>query len=175
MRNLGLEGVRRGKPKRTTIADPSAARVPDLVDRQFVARRPDRLWVADFTYVATWTHMVYVAFITDVYSRFIVGWRAATSMRTERARGPRMANPDLSDRSTGMARLACPSICPSTRTQNMDSMDAMDYTKTRLPTQHAVDTKDGFGNLFFAKVRGPAGSNPKSSAPRTRCGRRHVG
>lgn len=83
MRALGLAGVRRGKVRRTTIADPSAARAPDLVDRQFVAQRPNQLWVCDFTFVATWAHTVYVAFVIDVYSRMIVGWRATTSMRTE--------------------------------------------------------------------------------------------
>jgi len=82
MRQLGLAGVRRGKVKRTTIADPQAGRAPDLVDRHFVAERPNQLWVADFTYVATWAHTVYVAFVIDVYSRMIVGWRAATTMRT---------------------------------------------------------------------------------------------
>jgi putative transposase len=83
MRQLGLAGVRRGKVKRTTIADPRAERAPDLVERRFVAERPNQLWVADFTYVASWAHTVYVAFVIDVYSRFIVGWRAATTMRTE--------------------------------------------------------------------------------------------
>jgi transposase InsO family protein len=71
MRQLGLAGVRRGKVKRTTIADPQAGRAPDLVDRHFVAERPNQLWVADFTYVATWAHTVYVAFVIDVYSRMI--------------------------------------------------------------------------------------------------------
>jgi putative transposase len=83
MRTLGIAGVVRGKTHRTTIADPIADRAPDLVQRRFVATRPNQLWVSDFTYVASWSGTVYVAFVIDVYSRLIVGWRAATSMRTE--------------------------------------------------------------------------------------------
>ena len=81
-RELGLRGVVRGRTRRTTIADQHAARPADLVQRQFTADRPNRLWVADFTYVPTWSGMVYVAFVIDVYSRRILGWRAATSMKT---------------------------------------------------------------------------------------------
>jgi len=82
MRDLGLSGARRGKPKRTTVPDPTAARPADLVKRRFSPPAPDRRWVADFTYVPTWAGMVYVAFVIDAYSRRILGWRAATSMRT---------------------------------------------------------------------------------------------
>jgi putative transposase len=83
MRELGLAGVRRGKRIRTTIPEPAAARPADLVRRRFSPPAPDRLWVADFTYVATWSGTVYVAFVIDAYSRRILGWRAATSMKTE--------------------------------------------------------------------------------------------
>jgi putative transposase len=84
MRELGIEGARRGgKRRRTTIADPAAARPADLVKRRFTPNRPDKVWVADFTYVATWSGTVYVAFVIDAHSRRILGWRAATSMRTE--------------------------------------------------------------------------------------------
>ena len=83
MRELGLAGARRGKRVRTTRPDAAAARPADLVRRQFSPARPDRLWVADFTYVPTWAGMVYVAFVIDAYSRRILGWRAATSMKTE--------------------------------------------------------------------------------------------
>jgi putative transposase len=82
MRELGLRGVVRGKTRRTTIPDEHAVRPADLVQRRFTADRPNRLWVADFTYVATWSGTVYVAFVIDVYSRRILGWRAATSMTT---------------------------------------------------------------------------------------------
>jgi putative transposase len=82
MRELGLAGARRGKRVRTTVPGEAAARPADLVRRQFSPAAPDRLWVADFTYVPAWTGMVYVAFVIDAYSRRILGWRAATSMKT---------------------------------------------------------------------------------------------
>jgi len=82
MRQLGIEGVRRGRRVRTTRADPTAARPPDLVDRDFTATAPNELWVVDLTYVATWQGMAYVCFITDAFSRMIVGWRVASNMRT---------------------------------------------------------------------------------------------
>ncbi|WTB86824.1 IS3 family transposase [Streptomyces cellulosae] len=83
MRELGLEGVIRGQRRRTTVPEPSAPRPPDLVDRDFTASRPDQLWVADMTYVRTWSGWAYVAFVLDVYSRMIVGWQVANHMRTE--------------------------------------------------------------------------------------------
>lgn len=73
MAELGLEGVLRGRRRRTTIPEPSAPRPPDLVDRNFTAARPDQLWVADMAYVRTWSGRAYVAFVLDVYSRMIVG------------------------------------------------------------------------------------------------------
>jgi transposase InsO family protein len=85
MRELGLEGVRRGKAHKTTMADPAAARPGDLVERDFSAIRPNQLWVADLTYVATWSGFVYVAFVVDAFSRFIVGWQASRSLRTDLA------------------------------------------------------------------------------------------
>jgi putative transposase len=75
----------RGKKHRTTITDDLATRPRDLVDRTFTASAPNRLWVADLTYVRTWSGFVYVAFITDVYSRMIVGWQASRSLRTDLA------------------------------------------------------------------------------------------
>jgi putative transposase len=83
MKDLGLRGARRGKVFKTTIPDRGASRPADLVDRQFVATRPDQLWVADITYVATWRGFAFVAFIVDVFSRRIVGWRVSTSLRTD--------------------------------------------------------------------------------------------
>jgi transposase InsO family protein len=85
MREAGLRGVVRGPRVRTTIPDLLADRPRDLVERAFQAERPNQLWVADFTYVATWRGMVYVAFVIDVFSRRIVGWRASPSMRTDLA------------------------------------------------------------------------------------------
>jgi transposase InsO family protein len=77
MREMGLQGVIRGKPMRTTISDKAAPCPLDQVNRQFHAPAPNRLWVSDFTYVATWAGFVYVAFVIDVYARRIVGWRAS--------------------------------------------------------------------------------------------------
>ena len=82
MTQMGISGVTRGKTPRTTIADEKASRPADRVDRNFTAPAPNRLWVADFTYVATRAGTVYVAFVIDVFSRRILGWRAATSMTT---------------------------------------------------------------------------------------------
>lgn len=82
MRVAGLVGARRGKVITTTIADPQAQRAADLVLRQFAPRAPDRLWVADITYVSTWAGWVYTAFVTDAYARRILGWRCATTMST---------------------------------------------------------------------------------------------
>jgi putative transposase len=83
MRSSGLQGAVRGRKCRTTIADDSADRPLDHVNRQFRATRPNELWVADFTYVATWTGFVYVAFVIDVFARRIIGWRVARSMHAE--------------------------------------------------------------------------------------------
>jgi putative transposase len=85
MRQLSLEGVRRGKPRKTTTPAATAARPADLVERDFSAVRPNQLWVADLTYVATWSGFVYVAFIIDAFSRFLVGWQASRSLRTDLA------------------------------------------------------------------------------------------
>lgn len=82
MRRQGLQGARRGKVKRTTIADPQAARPDDLVKRDFDPEAPDRLWVADFTYVLTWSGWVYVSFVIDAYARRILGWRCSARMTT---------------------------------------------------------------------------------------------
>ena len=86
MRQRGLRGAMRGRRfKVTTIPDTAAPRPADLVTRQFMATRPNQLWVADLTYVATWRGFVYVAFVIDVFSRRIVGWRASSSLRSDLA------------------------------------------------------------------------------------------
>src|SRR5674476_1144704 len=77
MRGMGLQGVIRGKPVRTTISDKAAPCPLDHVNRQFHAPRPNALWVSDFTYVSTWSGFVYVAFVIDAYARRIVGWRTS--------------------------------------------------------------------------------------------------
>ena len=84
MRAMGLQGVTRGRAWAvTTHAEAAGARPADLVDRRFTATRPNQLWVADFTYVATWRGFVYVAFVIDVFARRIVGWRVLASLRTD--------------------------------------------------------------------------------------------
>ena len=85
MGSMGLQGVIRGRRVKTTIANPAVDRPLDLVKRQFVADRPNQLWVADITAVPTWSGWAYVAFVIDVFSRMIVGWRVSPSMRTELA------------------------------------------------------------------------------------------
>ena len=86
MPQTGLHGAVRGRQyRKTTIVDGAAERPADLVQRNFTADRPKRLWVADITYVATWAGFVYVAFVTDVFSRRIVGWRVSKSLRSELA------------------------------------------------------------------------------------------
>jgi len=85
MRQEGLRGVVRGKRVFTTLPDESAPRPDDLVERDFSAEAPNRLWVADLTYVRTWAGFVYVAFVFDVFSRYIVGWQAANHLRTDLA------------------------------------------------------------------------------------------
>ena len=83
MADIGLRGVQRGRKEFTTIPDDTAARPADLVERRFVAERPNQLWLADITYVSTWHGWLYVAFILDVHSRMIVGWQLANHLRTD--------------------------------------------------------------------------------------------
>ncbi len=86
MKQQGLEGAVRGKRfKTTTVADEGLERPRDLVNREFVATAPNQLWVADITYIATWSGFVYAAFVIDVFSRRIVGWRVSKSLRTDLA------------------------------------------------------------------------------------------
>ena len=97
MRRLGLKGVVRGKPVKTTVSDKATPCPLDKVNRQFRAERPNALWVSDFTYVSTWQGFVYVAFVIDVFARRIAGWRVSSSART-----------DFCSRCAG-AGLVCPS------------------------------------------------------------------
>ena len=83
MADMGLRGVQRGRRQFTTIPDDTAVRPADLVERQFVAERPNQLWLADITYVSTWEGWLYVALILDVHSRMIVGWQIANHLRTD--------------------------------------------------------------------------------------------
>ncbi len=83
MAELGLAGAARGKVKRTTISDPRSPKPHDLVNRNFRPLAPDRLWVADFTYVSTWSGWCYTAFVIDAYARRILGWSVATTMTSQ--------------------------------------------------------------------------------------------
>jgi putative transposase len=83
MRRLGLKGARRGRSVKTTVGDRGAPCPQDRVNRQFTADRPNALWVADFTYVATGQGFVYVAFVIDVFARYIVGWKVSRSARAD--------------------------------------------------------------------------------------------
>jgi len=85
MRQKGIQGVVRGRRVKTTVAAVVDERPADLVNREFEASRPNQLWVADLTYVATWTGWAYVAFVVDVFSRRIVGWRVSNSLRSDLA------------------------------------------------------------------------------------------
>jgi putative transposase len=85
MRQMGLCGRVRGRRRRTTIADGRASERPDLVERAFAASAPNQLWVADITYVATWSGFAYAAFVTDVFSRMIVGWRVSSNLKADLA------------------------------------------------------------------------------------------
>jgi len=85
MRKMGLSGIKRGKPKKTTLPAPSAVRPLDLVKRDFKPLAPNRLWVADITYVRTFAGFIYVAFICDAYSRMIIGWQVSNTLRSDLA------------------------------------------------------------------------------------------
>ena len=93
MREMGLRGAVRGRRARTTVPADLAERPLDLVERDFTAERPNQLWVSDLTYVATWRGFVYVAFVIDVFSRRIVGWRVSNSLRSDLALDAARAGP----------------------------------------------------------------------------------
>jgi putative transposase len=84
MRGAGLEGVSRRKPVRTTVRDEAGRPAPDLVERQFTAAAPNRLWVADIAYVPTWAGFLFLAVVVDAWSRRVIGWAMETHLRTER-------------------------------------------------------------------------------------------
>src|SRR5690606_35554628 len=85
MGEMGLRGAVRGRRPKTTVPDEAAERPRDLVEREVTVERPNRLWVSDLTYVATWRGFVYVAFVIDAFSRRIVGWRVSSSLRSDLA------------------------------------------------------------------------------------------
>jgi len=118
MGDLGIAGARRGKRVKTTCSDPKAARPPDLVNRDFTATGPNQLWVTDVAYVPTWSGMVYVSNIGEVFARTIVGWRVASHMRTVTSGGPCGSGRRIVVSSPGAAPASSwmPTMCGSTRT-----------------------------------------------------------
>jgi putative transposase len=121
MRSLGIHGVVRGRRCRTTLPSEVGQRPLDLVKRDFRAQRPNELWVSDLTYVATWRGFVYVAFVIDVFSRRIVGWRVSNSLKSDlaldalvlRSRNNMIKRPEVSRyRSTGRGE---PVLCGTFR------------------------------------------------------------
>ena len=83
MKHLGLEGIRKGKRVKTTLAASTTLAIGDKVKREFRASKPNAVWVADFTYISTWQGFAYVAFVIDLFARHIVGWRVSNHMRTQ--------------------------------------------------------------------------------------------
>jgi putative transposase len=140
MRQEGIRGAkRRGKPWRTTVADPNAHKRPDLVGRDFTADAPDRLWVDDLTYLRTWEGRMYFAFLIDVFSRMIVGWQIASYMRTDLVRDAlRVA---LGTRQPGAdVRLVC-------QTDQGSQYTSEDYTQ-ELDDHRALASIGSVGDCF---------------------------
>ena len=179
MRLEGLKGVVRGETKRTTIPDDSAARPADLVDRSFEAAGPDRLWVADLTYVPTWSGFAYAAFVIDAYSRFIVGWRVSNSLRTDLAldaleqalwaRRPDTADPDrrLVHHSDAGTQLNPPNTCPSATptgspkpVSHRRSVQSATHTTTPSPNLSSACTRQNSSTR-----KDPGRPETKSSTP----------
>ncbi|MGB0098312.1 MAG: IS3 family transposase, partial [Solirubrobacteraceae bacterium] len=151
MREEGIRGAkRRGKPWRTTIADPSAQKRPDLVEREFTAERPDALWVGDFTYLRTWEGRMFFAFLIEVFSRMIVGWQLACHMRIDlvldalrMALGPDGPAPTFSWCSTptrGRSSGTTPR-CSTTTTCSRRSERSETATTTRSPNRSSTATR----------------------------------
>ena len=160
MARMGLQGATRGRAfKVTTAADVAALRPPDLVDRDFSATRPNQLWVADITYVATWTGFAYVAFVIDVFSRRIVGWRVSSSLKSVLAldalEQALHARPDAdgvvhhSDRGTSTRRSATPNVSPPLASARSEA--SATRTTTRSPNPSWRSTRP---NSFVAGDRG---------------------
>lgn len=174
MREVGIEGAkRRGKPWRTTKPDPSARRSPDLVERDFTAAGPDRLWVADLTYLRSWEGMSFLAFVIDAWSRRIVGWQLAAHMRTTLVLDAlRMA---LGTRSLGAdVELVHHSDRGSQPGLNRSSQQCVDASECRAVTRLSARRRerserrsgDSRGRAFYpgptAFTRPPPGNRPAS-------------
>ena len=170
MRQEGLKGVVRGETKRTTIPDEDAARPADLVDRSFEADRPDRLWLADITYVRTWSGFAYVALVIDAYSRFIVGWRVSNSSTNRPgSRRPPHSRPDTAspDRRLVHQRRRCsPQRSTPQNPQLEDPRRDPRQPPTLYPTRQCCDDPLNLGNIcpFATRTGSPKpASNPQSA------------
>jgi putative transposase len=165
MRVMGLAGATRAKKRFTTRADPAAVRAPDLVHRNFTADRPDALWVADFTYVSTWSGVAYVAFITDVFSRRLVGWKASMNMRTSLVLDA-LEMASWARRNVPLTGLVCHSDAGSQYT-------SIAYTErlAELGADASIGTVgDSYDNALAETVNGstkPSSSGTRSSWPPT--------
>ena len=152
MQTMGLQGVIRGRPVRTTISDKTAPCPLDHVNRQFQAPRPNALWVSDFTYVATWAGFVYVAFVIDTYARRIVGWRVSRTAHTsfvldalEQAlhtggRGARAGWCIIATEAANTSRSNTPNAWPK-RVSSRPSAASATATTTRWPRPSTASTK----------------------------------
>src|SRR6201996_4743430 len=173
MRNMGLRGRILGKPLRTTISDKAALCPLDHVNRQFCASAPDRLWLADFTYVATWAGFVYVAFVIEAYARRVVGWRASLAAHADfvldaleqalhdRRPASRSGLVHHSDRGAQLVfRSNTPSGSPKPES-NLPSAASAILTITPSPKRSMVSTK------LKSSINGARGatSRPSSSQP----------
>lgn len=148
MRSFGLEGARRSRRVFTTRSNPTAPRPADLVRRTFRATAPCRLWVSDITYVATWSGFAYVAFITDVFSRRIVGWNVSASLRTEASPLPALEMAAwLSGNITGL-------IHHSDRGSNYVSMVYTDRILELGATPSVGSVGDSYDNALAEAVNG---------------------
>ena len=169
MRAAGLEGVRRGKKRRTTLADEAASeRARDLLQRDFTATGPKQKWVADLTYLRTWNGFVSLAFILDCYSRIIVGWQLATHMRTELVM-------DALEMATGLRQPAGGLIAHSDRGSQYTSLtytDRLDELGAALRSAPAATPTTTRWPRLGSRPSRPSSStavaSPATSTPNTR-------
>ena len=145
MRSAGIQGARRGRRFVTTKSDPCVPRPPDLVQRDFTAAEPNRLWVVDYTYVPTWSGMAFTVFVTDVFSRRIVGWRTASSMPT-RCREP-----------------CWEPTTPHSRVHPWTSVDTRRRSQRCRRTSGCPDTEEVTGSIPVSPTTETAGQRPVPS------------
>lgn len=148
MRDLGLQGVIRGKPVRTTISNKAAPCLLDHVNRHFHAPAPNMLWVSDFTYVATWASFVYVAFVFDVYARYIVGWRVSRT-----AHGSSCWTPWNRLSTSDALSIVAASSTTATAAANMSPSDIRS-TSLRQASNRLSSVSDSYDNALAETING---------------------